>query len=198
MAACYFPLQYVIAASALWLNRQQQEVIDYLKEENRLLKQKLGDRKLHFTDAERRRLAARAKLLGRKILAQLDTLVTPDTLLRWHRELIAQKWNHVQKRKPGRPRTKDELVALILRMAQENSGWGYTRILGALSNVGYKVSRGTVANILALNGIDPAPLRTKRTPWATFLKAHWKTLVASDFFTVVHESKIATSVIVIM
>ena len=184
MVSPLFPLQYVIAAIALWLNRQQQEVIDYLKEENRLLKEKLGDRKLHFTDAERRRLAARAKLLGRKILAQLDTLVTPDTLLRWHRELSAQKWNHVQKRKPGRPRTKEEIVALILRMAQENSGWGYTRILGALSNVGCKVSRGTIANILALNGIDPAPLRGKRTPWATFLKAHWKILIASDFFTV--------------
>jgi hypothetical protein len=159
MATCFFPLQYMIAAFALWLDRQQQEVIDYLKEENRLRKEKLGDRKLHFSDAERRRLALRAKVLGRKILAQLDTLVTPDTLLRWHRELIAQKWNNVHQRKPGRPRTKDEIVALILRMAQENSGWGYTRILGALSNVGYKVNRGTVANILALNGIDRAPLR---------------------------------------
>jgi hypothetical protein len=82
LVAGLLPLQYVIATCALWLNRQQQEVIDYLKEENRLLKEKLGDRKLHFTDAERRRLALRAKVLGRKILAQLDTLVTPDTLLR--------------------------------------------------------------------------------------------------------------------
>jgi transposase InsO family protein len=98
--------------------------------------------------------------------------------------LIAQKWNHGHKRKPGRPRTKDEIVALILRMAQENSGWGYTRIGGALRNVGYKISRSTIANVLALNGIDPAPLRGKRTPWATFLKAHWKILIASDFFTV--------------
>jgi putative transposase len=184
MVSPLFPLQYVIAAFALWLNRQQQEVIDYLKEENRLLKEKLGDRKLHFTDAERRRLAARAKVLGRKILAQLDTLVTPDTLLRWHRELVAQKWNSVHKRKPGRERTEDEIAALIVRMASENRGWGYTRIKGALSNLGYKVGRGTIANILALNGIDPAPLRGKRTPWSTFLKAHWKMLITSDFFTV--------------
>jgi putative transposase len=184
MVSPLFPLQYVIAAIALWLNRQQQEVIDYLKEENRLLKEKLGDRKLHFTDAERRRLAIRAKALGRKLLSQLDTLVTPDTLLRWHRKLIAQKWNYVYKRKPGRPRTKDEIVALILRMAQENSGWGYTRIEGALSNLGYKIGRGTIAKILASNGIDPAPLRGKRTAWSIFLKAHWKILVASDFFTV--------------
>mgnify|MGYP001221646300 FL=1 len=156
MLSPLFPLQYMIAALALWLDRQQQEVIDYLKEENRLLKEKLGDRKLHFTDAERRRLALRAKALGRKILAQLDTLVTPDTLVRWHRELVAQKWNHAQKRKPGRPRTNDEIVALILRMAQENSGWGYTRIVGALRNVGYKISRSTIANVLALNGIGRA------------------------------------------
>lgn len=122
MVAALFPLQYVIAACSLWLNRQQQEVIDYLKEENRLLKEKLGDRKLHFTDTERRRLALRAKALGRKVLAQLDALVTPDTLLRWHRELIAQKCNYVKKRKPGRPRTQDEIVALILRIAQENPG----------------------------------------------------------------------------
>lgn len=150
-------------------------MIDYLKEKNRLLKEKL-DNKLRFTDAERRRLAARAKLLGRKILAQLDTLVTPDTLLRWHRELIAQKWKQLLERKPGRPRTKEMIVALVLRLAQENSGWGCRRVLGALSNVGYKVSRSTIVNILALNGIDPAPLRSKRTTWSTFLKAHWKIL----------------------
>jgi putative transposase len=184
MVAGFFPLQYVIAAFALWFNRQQQEVIDYLKEENRLLKEKLGGRKLHFTDAERRRLALRAKVLGRKLLSQLDTLVTPDTLLRWHRELVARKWNYAHRRKPGRPHAKDEIAALILRMADENRGWGYTRIKGALSNLGYKVGRGTIANILALNGIDPAPLRGKRTAWSTFLKAHWKLWVASDFFTV--------------
>ena len=90
-------------------------------------------------------MAVRAKALGRKVLGQLETLVTPDTLLRWHRELVAQKWNFVHRRGPGRPRTQDEIAALILRMAEDNPSWGYTRILGALSNVGFKVSRGTVA-----------------------------------------------------
>ena len=90
MVASLFPLQYLVATLALWLNRQQQEVIDYLKEENRFLKAKLGGRKIQFTDAERRRLAVRAKAIGRKLLSQLETLVTPDTLLRWHRELVAQ------------------------------------------------------------------------------------------------------------
>ena len=184
MNAALFPLRYLLAASALWLNRQQQAAIDYVKEENRLLKSKLGDRKLYFTDAERRRLAVRAKALGRKVLAKLDTLVTPDTLLRWHRELVAQKWNYLHRRALGRPRIKNEIAALILRMAQENPCWGYTRIIGALQNLGYKVGRGTIANVLQEHGMDPAPLRGKRTSWATFLKAHWKILVASDFFTV--------------
>ena len=184
MVTSLFPLQYVVATLALWFNRHQQEVIDYLKEENRLLKAQLGGRKIHFTDSERRRLAIRAKAVGRKLLGQLETLVTPDTLLRWHRELVAQKWNFAHRRGPGRPRTKDEIVSLILRVAEENPGWGYTRILGALSNVGFKMGRGTVANILQEHGIDPAPLRGKRTQWSTFLKAHWKILVASDFFSV--------------
>ena len=184
MVASIFPLQYLIATFALWLNRQQQEVIDYLKAKNGLLKAKLGDRKIRFTDAERRRLAVRAKAIGRKLLSQLETLVTPDTLLRWHRELVAQKWNFVHRRSPGRPRIKDEIASLILRMAEENPSWGYTRILGALSNLGFKVGRSTVANILQEHGIDPAPLRGKRTQWSTFLRAHWKILVASDFFSV--------------
>ena len=184
MVASLFPLQYLIVTLALWLNRQQQEVIDYLKEENRLLKAKLGGRTIQFTDPERRRLAVRAKVIGGKVLQQLETLVTPDTLLRWHRELVTQKWNFVHRRSPGRPRTKDEIVSLILRMAEENPGWGYTRILGALRNVGFKIGRGTIANVLRENGIDPAPLRGKRTQWSTFLKAHWKLLVASDFFCV--------------
>ena len=184
MVTSLFPLQYLIATLALWLNRQQQGVIDYLKEENHLLKAQLAGRKIHFTDAERRRLAVRAKAVGRKLLSQLETLVTPDTLLRWHRKLVAQKWNFVDRRGPGRPRTKDEIASLILRMAEENQSWGYTRILGALSNLGFKVGRGTVANVLKENGIDPAPLRGKHTKWSTFLKSHWKILVASDFFSV--------------
>ena len=155
MIASIFPLQYLVATLALWLNRQQQEVIDYLVAENRLLKAKLGGRKIHFSDAERRRLAIRAKVVGRKVLSQLETLVAPDTLLRWHRELVAQKWNFVHRRGAGRPRTKDQIAALIVRMATDNPSWGYTRILGALRNVGFKVSRGTVANILQENGIEP-------------------------------------------
>ena len=73
---------------------------------------------------------------------------------------------------------------LIVRMARENRGWGYTRIQGALANLDHKVGRGTIANVLKRNGIEPSPERSRRTSWSTFLKAHWKVLAASDFFTV--------------
>jgi putative transposase len=120
MNEALFPLRFLLVAAALWLSRQQREVIDYLKAENRLLKEKLGNRRIHFTDAERQRLAIVADALGRKALAQLDALVTPDTLLRWHRELVARKWNFAHRRGVGRPCTKDEIVALILRIVRDN------------------------------------------------------------------------------
>lgn len=183
MHAALFPRRYPLASSALPLNRQRKVANNHVKEENRLLNEKLGSREPQFTDAERRLLAVRATALGRKLLFQIETLVTPDTLLRWHRQLVAQKWNHVNGRSSGRPNIKDEIASLILRMTQENPRWGYTRILSALRNLGNKVTRGTIANVLQEHSIEPAPLRGKRTPWPTFLKAQWKILVASDFFT---------------
>jgi hypothetical protein len=151
------PLQYLLTAFAGWVNRQQLDVIDYLKEENRVLREMLGDQRLRFTGAQRRRLAEKAKRLGRKVLNDIASIVTPDTLLAWHRRLIAMKWDHSDKRGPGRPRTLSDIAVLIGRMATENSSWGYTRIQGALANLGHQVARGTVANILKAQGIDPAP-----------------------------------------
>ena len=84
-----------------WVNRHQLDVIEYLQEENRVLKERMGGRRLRFTDAERRRLARKAQALGRKVLNELETLVTPDTLLRWYRELVASKWNYSHRRGPG-------------------------------------------------------------------------------------------------
>jgi putative transposase len=179
-----FPLQMLLLMFACWVSRQQLEVIEYLKEENRILKERLGGQRIRFTDAERRRLARKAHALGRKALSELETLVTPDTLLRWYRNLIARKWNYSHRRGPGRPRTQHTLVELIIRTALENPSWGYTRIQGALANLGHEVGRGTIANILREQGLEPAPERGKRTPWSTFLKAHWECVAATDFFTV--------------
>ena len=163
---------------------KQQEILDYLREENRILHAQLGTRRLRFHDEQRCRLAVRAKLLGRRVLAEVATIVTPDTLLRWHRKLIAEKYDGSAKRGPGRPTKADDLATLIVRMATENWDWGYRRIQGALFNLGHMVARGTVANILKKHGIDPAPERSRQTTWKDFLTQHWELLVAADFFTV--------------
>jgi putative transposase len=184
MAASTSLLQFLLMVVAGWLQRQQAATIDYLKAENRMLRARLGRRRIVFTDAERRQLAEKAKALGRKALHELGTIVTPETLLRWHRELVARKWTFVEKRSPGRPRIREELVALVVRMARENRGWGYTRIQGAMANLGHKLGRGTIGRILQDHGIEPAPERAKGMSWSVFLKAHWKVLAASDFFAV--------------
>jgi transposase InsO family protein len=177
------PFHLLVIALAGWLNRHQQEVIDYLIEENRVLKEQLEGQRLRFTDEQRIRLAVKAKVLGRRLLDELETLVTPDTLLAWHRKLIAQKWTYARKG-AGRPRVAQEITDLVLRMARENVSWGYDRIQGALANLGYIVAPNTVKNILKRHGIEPAPEREKRTSWNTFLKAHWDVMAATDFFTV--------------
>jgi transposase InsO family protein len=184
MAGSTTLLQFLLMVVAGWLQRQQAATIDYLKAENRMLRARLGGRRIVFTDAERRQLAEKARALGRKALHELGTIVTPETLLRWHRELVARKWTFVERRGPGRPRIRGELVALVVRMARENGGWGYTRIQGAMANLGYKLGRGTIGRILKDHGIEPAPERGKGMSWSVFLKAHWKVLAASDFFTV--------------
>ncbi len=177
-------LSFLLMIAAGWVQRHQLIVIEFLQAENRLLKARLRGRRIRFTDAERALLARKAKAVGRKALLELDTIVSPDTLLRWHRRLVAQKWNFVERRSPGRPGIMRRISELIVRMAQENPGWGYTRIQGALGNLSHRVGRGTIANVLKRNGIEPSPERSRRTPWSTFLKAHWKILAASDFLTV--------------
>jgi putative transposase len=177
-------LALVSAGIACWLERQGTARIEYLKAENRALRARLGGRRILFTDAERRTLGSLAKEVGRKSLGSLDPIVTPATLLRWHRELVAKKWTFPERRHPGRPRTKVDIEQLIVCMATENPSWGYTRIQGALINLDVQVGRGTIRRILQDHLIEPAPSRGRRIAWSTFLKAHWRGLTASDFFTV--------------
>ena len=132
------------------------------EEENRVLREQLGPGRLRFTDAHRRRRAAQAKRLGRRVLRDLHTLVTPDTLLRWHRQLIARKYDGSGRRGPGRPRVMDTIRRLIVRMATENREWGYTRSRGALGNLGHQVARGTLTNVRKERGLEPAPERHPR------------------------------------
>jgi putative transposase len=120
------PFRFVLIGVAGWMN--QQHAIDYLREENRILRAQLGRRRLRFTDDQRRSLAVRARLLGRKMLSEMATIVTPETLLRWHQKLIANKYDGSVQRRPGRPVTHKEIEALVVRLATENRDWGYLRI----------------------------------------------------------------------
>jgi transposase InsO family protein len=178
------PFAFLVLLFAGWVNRQQQAVIEYLLEENRVLREAHGPRRLRLTDNQRRLLAVKGKAIGRRRLAGLVGIVTPDTILRWYRTLVARKYDGSHARRPGRPSTKADLVALVVRMAQENPTWGYTRIRGGLKALGHDAARNTIKAILKDHGIEPAPHRGAGMPWKTFLAAHWDSLAAADFFTV--------------
>jgi hypothetical protein len=172
-------LHLVLGVLTGWLDRREREAVAYLIEENRLLRRQLGGRRLRLTDDDRRRLAARAYRVGRGVLREIATIATPDTLLRWHRQLIARKLTY--DRKFGRRSVVSEIRQLVVRMAMDNPTWGYTRIQGALRNVGHRVGRSTIRRILKAAGLPPVPQRP--TSWQTFLRAHWGAIAGADFFT---------------
>ena len=128
------------------------------------MKAQLGQR-LRLSDEQRRRLAAKGKELGRKLRAEVATLVTPDTILRWHRELIARKWTYPC-RQTGRPPISSEIEELVVRMAKSSPSWGYDRIQGAMANLGHKIAPNTVKRLLKEHGIEPAPFRRRLSPSA--------------------------------
>src|SRR5207249_8196252 len=135
MRAGLDPFSFLVVSIAGWMNQHQHRVIEYLIEENRVLREHVGNRRMRFSDNQRRRLAAKAKKLGRQLLAQVATIVTPETLLAWHRKLIAEKYDGSAHRSPGRPRTATEIAALVLRMTKENRGW---RSVQKLDSAGFE------------------------------------------------------------
>ena len=156
---------------------------EYLVTENRILRNQITGR-VRLTDGERKTLAAIGQKLGKEALKDVATIVKPDTILGWHRRLVAQKFDGSQQRKaPGRPMIDPELEALVVRMAQENRSWGYDRIVGALTNLGHTISDQTVGNILKRHGLPPAPERKTTTTWHEFIRFHLDVLLATDFFT---------------
>ena len=179
-----FAFQFFLLLLAGWINRHQQAVIAHLREENHVLRELHGNKRLRFTDQQRRRLAIKGKALGRKLLGEVGSLVTPATILGWYRKLIARNYDGSLHRQPGRPRTAAETASLVVRIATENPRFGYTRIRDVLSNLGRTIGRNTVKRILLERGLEPAPERSKRAPWKSFLRAHWGAIAAADFFTV--------------
>jgi len=179
-----FHLQLLIVILAGFINKHQQAVIEYLQAENKALREHLPSGRIHWTDAQRRTMAERAKAVGRASLKQLGTVVTPETLLRWYRQLVAAKYDGSKNRKPRSCQTKHSIKNLIVEMARDNPTWGYTRIRGALYNLGHEVARNTIKRTLAQNGIEPAPERGRKTTWATFLRSHMGAIAGGDFFSV--------------
>jgi len=150
-----------------WVHRRQPIGIGSLQAANRMLKECLRGKRIRFTDAEGVLLARKAKEVGRKALLELDTIVSPDTLMRWHLQLVGDKWTFSKCRSPGRPGIMREISELIVRMAQENPGWGYTRIQGAQANLNHKGGSGTFARMLKVNGIVLAAELGKRSRQST-------------------------------
>jgi transposase len=155
----------------------------YLVAENRILRQQINGR-VPLTDSDRKALAEIGQKLGKKALAEIATVATPDTILAWHRRFAAQKVaTSAAPKSVGRPRIDKEVEEYVLRMARENRSWGYDRIVGDLANLGYTLSDQTVGNILKRHGIPPAPQRKKTMPWQEFIRIHMDLLLTTDFFT---------------
>jgi putative transposase len=166
------------------VNRELLLQNEYLAAENRILRAKLPSR-LRLSDPERATLAEVGRRLGRKALRGVACVAKPDTILAWYRRLVAKKFDGSKHRQyPGRPAVAPEVEALVVRMARENTGWGYDRIVGALTSLGHRLSDQTVGNILRRHGIAPAPKRSQTTSWKDFITAHKDVLAGADFFTV--------------
>ena len=156
---------------------------EYLVTENRILRHQIEGR-VQLTDAERQSLAEIAIQLGNQALGEIATIVKPDTLLAWHRQRVAEKFDGSEQRKcVGRPRVDKELEDLVVQMAKENRGWGYDRIAGALAELDYEISDQTVGNILKRRGLPTALDRKKTTTWREFIRTHMEMLWATDFFS---------------
>lgn len=156
---------------------------EYLVIENRILRGQIKGR-MRLTDPERISLDSAAKNLGRKALDKAAQIVRPETILAWHRRLIAKKFDGFKNRSPVKDSSTGDLIeALVLQFAREDRSWRYRRIVGALGNLGHKVSHQTVANLLRRHNLASAPDRGRTMGWREFIRSHSEVLAALDFFT---------------
>jgi hypothetical protein len=181
-------LQFLIAMIACAINERMQRKLDYAHEEVRVLKEIVagltGNGRLSFTADQRRRLAVAGKALSPEERGKCCQIVKPGTILGWFRQMGARKYDSSES-KVGRPRKRKDIRKLVVEMALANLGWGYTKIRDALrTGLKIEIGRTTVANILAAEGIGPAPERERKRTWKRFMRSHWDTLCACDFFSV--------------
>jgi transposase len=183
-------LQFLIVMIGCAINERLQKILDYKAEEVRVLKQILkevtGKSRIDFTEDQRKRLAQKGKNLTPKEREEHCEIVRPRTILDWFRQLYAAKYDSSKSpRKKGRPPKPKETRDLVIRLAEENLSWGYTKIRDAVNEgLGIDICRNTVANILHEAGIVPAPERDKKRTWKQFMRSHWDCLYACDFFNV--------------
>jgi putative transposase len=172
----------VIATVARLLCRELTLQNEYLRLENRILKEKVSGR-IRFTDDERRSLTEAALAMGRALMKEVVSIVEPETILAWQRRLEQKKWDYSERRRrgPGRPRTPDHIEALVCRLTRENL-WGYQRPRGELLKLRVILSKGCIADILRRNGVPPAPKRAGLT-WQKFLSRHAEVMLCADLFT---------------
>jgi putative transposase len=182
------PIQFLIATIAAAINERMARQLEYAREEVRALKETLaavtGTERIRFTSEQRRRLALKGKVLTRREREACCQIVRPETILAWFRQLGAAKYDGSKMRGVGRPGKGRDVRALVVRLAREDPGWGYTKIRDALRGLGVEIGRTAVADILAEVGIEPTPERQKRKTWTTFVRGHIETLYACDFFAV--------------
>ncbi len=185
------PLETYLLILVGLVTRDQEEVIAYLQAENKVLREQLDaaldGKRMRFTERQRRRLAEFGRRLGWRRLARYCRIVTPRTIYKWHRRLIAKKYDSSEQRKGkpvGRPPTGEETRTLVIRLALENKSWGCRRISDVAKSLGHEVCKTTVAVILEAAGIEPAPERRKGMMWSEFLRIHWDAMASCDFFNV--------------
>jgi hypothetical protein len=182
------PLQFIVAMIAYAINQRMARQLDYLQEEVRVLKEALaaatGKTRIDFSAEQRRRLAHKGKELTAEERQACCQVVRPATILAWFRQLAAQNYDGSKVRAAGRQRKPAEVRALVLDLARDNPGWGYTKIRDALRGLKIEIGRTTVASLLSEAGMEPAPERIRKRTWKQFLKSHWETLYACDFFSV--------------
>jgi putative transposase len=169
------------------IDKELYKAIDYLREQVRVLieHQEQENRRILLTNTQRRRVAAKAKRLSRRMLEQCTELFTPDTVMRWYRKLIAEKYDGSNNRAyAGRPPISQEIIDLVLRFTEENPRWGYRKIRDQVVYLGYTICKSSIKNILIEHGYDPEPDLTVRSTWHEFIKSHWDVLTACDFFTI--------------
>jgi hypothetical protein len=179
------PWTFFLVTLAGWMNRQQQQVIDYLRTENQILREKLGTKRVLLNESQKCRLVTAAMKLGKDLLRRWGTHFSPETILRWHRWFVARKYDGSDRR--GRrgpvPTKANSVRKLVLEMAESNPSWGYGHIHGELTGLGYKVSWQTVRRVMLDHGLLPDPDKPYKSTWSTFIKSHWESACACDFFS---------------